>query len=117
MGYPIISSIAKPYLSITRIHPLKQKQLEELIAHVEENFPEVKYIAVFGSTVDGRCRPSSDIDICVWGGKDCHFYTIPNDVYDVIFAEDVIPGSPIEDQIDKEGWVIYAKPVTEESKV
>lgn len=109
MDYRIKSTVNKPYLSIHKIHPLKQKQLEELIAHTEKNFPEVQYIAVFGSTVDGRCRPSSDIDICVWGGRDSHFYTPPNDVYDVIHAEDLTKDSPLREAIKEEGYVIYAK--------
>lgn len=105
----------KPYPSIRKTHPLKQRQLRELVDFTKENFPSVKCIAVFGSTVDGRCRPVSDIDICVWGGKEAHFYTPPNDVYDVIFAEDLEKDSPLYKRIFEEAWVIYAKDLDEAS--
>lgn len=103
----------KPYLSIRNTHPLKQRQLAELVEFTKLNFPTVRYIAVFGSTVDGRCRPTSDIDICVWGGKEEHFYTPANDVYDVIFREDLSDDSPLWQRIREEGYMIYAKdPIT-----
>lgn len=117
MRYMIKHTIRHPYLSIRRIHPLKQEQIEELIEHTKKNYPEVQYIAVFGSTVDGRCRDVSDIDICVWGGKEYHFCSPDNDVYDVIHAEDLSPDSPLRKTIEEEGFVVYGKNLTVESKV
>lgn len=114
MRYPIRDDIVKPYPSIHRVHPLKQKHLEELIEHTRTHHPDVLYLAVFGSTVDGRCRPSSDIDLCVWGGQETHFCPPDNDVYDVVHAEDLAPNSPLRAAIKEEGYLIYEKDSTEQ---
>lgn len=107
--YRIASNVTKPYRSIAAIHPLKQHKLEEFIEWVKTRFPQIEYIVVFGSTVDGRCRSYSDIDVCLWGAKGIHFYTPDNDVYDVIFAEDVGSNSLLRKEIERDGVVIYAK--------
>lgn len=99
----------EPYLSVNCIHPLKQRQIAELIQKTKRQYPQVTHIAVFGSTVDGRCRVGSDIDICVWGGKGIGFTPPDNDEYDVVFAEDLPAASPLRAEILRDGWVVYAR--------
>ena len=107
--HQIACNVVKPFLSIHGIHPLKQHNIEELIEHTRVNFPYVTHIAVFGSTVDGRCRVDSDIDIVVWGADDKKFYPPDNDTYDVFRAGDVMKEPKLREDIENEGVVVYVK--------
>ncbi len=97
------------YLSVHRIHPLKQGKVEELIAYTKNRYPQVTRIAVFGSSVSPRCRPWSDIDIVIYGDVLKKFIAPGNDVYDVVRAEGLSEDGALYNQILKEAWVVYEK--------
>ncbi len=111
--YRLAYNMDKEYLNVHHIHPLKQYAISRLIDWTREKFPEVEYIAVFGSTVNGTCRPTSDIDICVWAPEGSKFHTDGSAVYDVIFARDVDRSSSLRRHIEDEGVLVYAKDLDE----
>ncbi len=113
MPYMIASNVTNPYRGIHWIHPLKQKAIGETIAFIREHYPEVKYVAVFGSTVDNRCLPGSDIDLCVWGAPSGHIKVPHNDNYDIVYAEDLVGDCQLKRDIIEEGIVVYAKDLDE----
>lgn len=68
MAYIQLDQILKKiYQNINYIHPIKQKKIEELLDYIEEKYPSIKQVIVFGSTVDGRCNFNSDIDLVIVG--------------------------------------------------
>jgi len=117
MPYLIVSTVTKPYPSIRWIHPLKQKAIEELIEYVEQKFPSIYRIAVFGSTVDGRCTVYSDIDIVIWGDTEKKYFSPDNDVYDVLWAEDYDPEESIWQSVIEEGLIVYDTTVSAGSEI
>ena len=116
MPYKIIPAVQNPYPGIHWVHPLKQKAIEELIAHVEKNFLDVEAIVVFGSTVNGNCNTFSDIDIMIVGDADRKYYSPDNDVYDVHHADSIHRDSALWKAIEEEGLVVYAKSTSTENK-
>jgi len=53
-----------PYIYI---HPYKQHVVKTI---VDNTFPEISQIIVFGSSITTACKPYSDVDICVIGDFD-----------------------------------------------
>ncbi len=106
MPWPIRTA-SKEYPSVHYIHPYKQGVIEELIEYTRKNYPNIYRIGVFGSTVDGRCKAWSDVDIIIWGDTDMKFIPPNNDVYDCIRAEELNTESYLYRQIVEEGCVVY----------
>lgn len=77
--------------------------------HVKNNYPEISGIAVFGSSTQRYCHSSSDIDILVIGGRDYNFCPPNNDVYDVIFYENLTEGSRLWREIERDGVIVFRK--------
>lgn len=50
--------------NIRRIHPLKQKQVDEIVSSIIKE-DDVKRLIVFGSATSNMCHEGSDLDICV----------------------------------------------------
>lgn len=56
--------------NIRRIHPLKQKQVDEIVSSIIKE-DDVKRLIVFGSATSNMCHEGSDLDICVVWNFDC----------------------------------------------
>lgn len=56
---------------VNRIHPIKQKQVEEIVA-VARDDQEVKRLIIFGSSIRYDCDITSDLDICIDWKNDCY---------------------------------------------
>lgn len=106
MPWPIRTA-SREYPSVHYIHPYKQGKVEELIDYVQANYPSIKVIVVFGSTVDGRCKPWSDLDILIVGDTERKFVPPDNDKYDYFRLEELAPDSRLLAQILKEGYIVY----------
>lgn len=52
------------YRNVDRIHPLKQKEVGEIISCLSQD-ENVLYIVIFGSSADFSCNSRSDIDVYV----------------------------------------------------
>ncbi len=105
----ILPVIEHPYQGIRWIHPLKQKAIEETLEHIQSRFPQIYYVVIFGSTVNGNCRVDSDIDMVIWGDVERKYYSLSNDVYDVLHGEDFNADSLLWQSVLEEGVVVYDK--------
>ena len=56
--------IDNPFENCTRIHPLQQRKVRELIDDITAN-PSVKTVTIFGSSVTECCHQGSDVDLYV----------------------------------------------------
>ena len=99
------------YQGVNFIHPWKQKKIEELIEYTKVNYPNITHIAVFGSNVTERCELWSDINIVLWG-KESKFLYLDNDVYDVLWSNDIPRDSILWRDIVKEGVAVYGSRIT-----
>lgn len=115
--YPIRSDIKKIYQNINYIHPIKQKKIEELLDYIEEKYPSIKQVIVFGSTVDGRCNFNSDIDLVIVGLNTDYFEPLDNDSYDVLKAEDIINGSYLQRVISRDGVSVFGQNKIPEGRI
>lgn len=52
------------FLSVNRIHPMKQKIVEEIV-NAAKSDKNVKKIIIFGSSTRYDCDITSDLDICI----------------------------------------------------
>ena len=62
---------ADSFSGVNRIHPLKQREVKEIVdaARRDEN---VRRIVIFGSSTRFDCNEGSDLDICIDWSKDCY---------------------------------------------
>lgn len=95
------------FLSSACIHPLKQRQISELVKKAKYYLP-VKRIVVFGSALTLRCHQDSDIDIVVWDKKRI-FQPPPNDKYDLVYADMLTPEWSAYNDIVNEGVIVYER--------
>jgi len=54
----------EPYVYI---HPYKQQVVKAIVDNI---FPEISQLIVFGSSTTTACKPYSDVDVCVIGDFD-----------------------------------------------
>lgn len=60
--FPVI--VKNDNYDCSRIHPLKQKKVNEIYNSVKNN-KKIKKVIIFGSSVNIRCNQKSDIDIAI----------------------------------------------------
>ena len=105
---------------VNRIHPIKQKQVKEIVDVARED-QEVKRLIIFGSSIRYDCDITSDLDICIEWNNDCYdadgvlkpftgnmrraISRITKGKADVV-NYDYLEGTVIEDAA-KEGVVVY----------
>ena len=94
--------------------PYTIPQIEERLTPVFRR-NNVRRAVLFGSYGKGLATPESDVDILVDSGlRGLSFFGLLEDVcqsldcpVDLIDTRDVVPGSPIEQEIQRTGRVIY----------
>lgn len=84
----------KPYRGVYRIHPLRQREVEEALELIQRE-PSITKAVVFGSSTEERCTPDSDMDILLFG-QQCNFRAPMSDVAcDILWASQVPAGDPL----------------------
>ena len=59
------------FLNVNRVHPIKQKQVKQIV-EAARNDEYVKKIIIFGSSIRYDCDITSDLDICIDWKEDCY---------------------------------------------
>lgn len=91
---------------VNYIHPLKQREVEQLIEKMRE-CPQIMKAVVFGSSTESRCTPFSDIDVLLYG-EPCPFQAPVNEsAYDILWERNLPADAEIRDVIAREGVVVY----------
>ncbi len=60
--FPVMEGVAFP--KANRVHPLMQRRTEKLIQELSKD-PNIRRIALFGSSLEFRCSSASDIDLYI----------------------------------------------------
>lgn len=94
------------YRNVYLIHPLKQREVEELI-EVAKQYPTVRRAIIFGSATEERCTPDSDIDVVLVGEVVDFRAPINDQAYDILWASNIPPGAAIRDEIERDGVIVY----------
>lgn len=108
------------FLSVNRIHPMKQKIVEEIV-NAAKSDKNVKKIIIFGSSTRYDCDITSDLDICIDWMQDCYdeegilkpftrnmrkcISSVTKGRADVVNYE-YLDGTVVEDAV-KQGVVVY----------
>lgn len=96
------------FMNVEYIHPLMQRQVCAIVDYAKTN-PDIEYVIIFGSSVTHLCTQGSDLDIFICGALDPKTH-IPMDgdtEYDIIYAETILPGEPLLDEIREKGVPVY----------
>ena len=59
------------FKNVNRIHPLKQKMVEQIVDRAKKDI-SVRRIIIFGSSTRYDCDVTSDLDICIDWNQDCY---------------------------------------------
>lgn len=113
--FPVI--MENQHYECNRIHPLKQKKINELYNKIKE-IDLVEQIILFGSSVNIRCNNKSDIDLAV-KLKEC-FFTKENQNQiseviqeitdyntDIVWLNSLDPNTLLYENIKNKGVIIY----------
>ncbi len=108
------------FLSVNRIHPIKQKTVAQIVEQAKKD-NTVKRIIIFGSSTRYDCDYTSDLDICIDWKENCYdgdgvlkpftrnmrkqISTITKGCADVV-NYDYLDGTVVEDAV-KDGVVVY----------
>lgn len=109
--------------SLSKIHPLKQRQTEALCKLASE-LDIVEKVIIFGSATNYKCNSCSDLDVCIkWRespyiNEDFDFKSDVKSVYSLLRATstgsgfdlvfwDELDGSYIESAVKERGVVVY----------
>lgn len=97
------------YDNIERIHPLKQKEVGEIIDCLSQD-DNVKYIVIFGSSVDFSCNSFSDIDVYVQlVNADKPLKCKPNIRSEVDYIYNLDENNQLFIEIEKTGVLVYER--------
>ncbi|HVI39628.1 MAG TPA: nucleotidyltransferase domain-containing protein [Anaerovoracaceae bacterium] len=100
------------------VHPSKQEAVKEILKVIPESLEE---LWLFGSSISGSCKETSDIDICLVGNtthdEEKLIYMAPKCAVDIIketpegFLEEQTYKGSIYKQVQDTGVLIYKKGV------
>lgn len=115
--FPII--INNDNYECNRIHPLKQKEVNQIYEYVKNN-NDIKKVIIFGSSVNIRCNIKSDLDVAILLKEDSFNRNNENIISeriqeitdynsDIIWLNKLDKNSQLYDNIIKYGVIIYSE--------
>lgn len=114
--WDLIDEENKNIKNIRKIFPLKQRYVANFV-RAASSINEIKKIVIFGSSVEWRCNPWSDIDIYMEGVKHCPELlrdNIPKE--DNMQVLDIWTDSTVDSrllaEINKKGVTVYERGYT-----
>lgn len=97
------------YTNVDRIHPLKQKEVGEIISCLSKD-DNVLYIVIFGSSADFSCNSYSDIDVYVQlRDKDKVLKMKPNVKSEVDYIYNLDENNRLFIEIERTGVLVYKR--------
>lgn len=97
------------YKNVNHIHPLKQKDILQIVK-CAENTDDIDFVIVFGSAVRFDCSSLSDIDILVKKRTKTYDFILPgNIVSDVDVIYEWRADERLLEEIRKTGVFVYKK--------
>lgn len=109
MAWNTTRFVKNTYHNVNLIFPLKQAAVGDLVDYCKDNVPEASII-IFGSAVESRCNPWSDIDAFISGAVQDDFKMFrPNngESYDLWFDSMIPEGEEIMKDILHKGVKVY----------
>ncbi len=101
--------VSDRYLNVSKIHPLKQRQVNNLINFLKEN-DSVNRIIIFGSSVTNRCRTGSDLDFYVELDDNKDFNkAISSVISNYDYWNNFTVDSRLLNEIQKKGVLVYER--------
>lgn len=110
----ITQFVKTPYRNVEKIFPLKQHAVEELVEYAAK-LPSVKRVTIFGSSVESRCNPWSDVDVFIEGSNFDEFIDFtPEQLqdYDILFDYQVPVTERVYKDIKSKGVIVYERNIT-----
>lgn len=106
--------VKEPFMNMLKLFPTAQLPVSEVVSYCKTQ-PKIERVTVFGSALEGRHNPWSDIDLYVEGITCDDFFAPPitvNRSLDVI-RPDMIrdENEPIYREIKNKGVVVYDRGV------
>lgn len=100
--------IDNPFKNCMFVHPLQQKKVSELLEVLKQN-NNVKFVALFGSSVQTSCHVNSDVDIYVHLDKEesgllKKSFDFPIDLWTNFMAD-----KRLKTEIAKKGVLVYER--------
>ncbi len=94
------------YPGVNYIHPLRQREVEQLIEKARR-CPNITAIVIFGSSTEERCTPFSDVD-ALFFGEPCYFEAPINEVsYDILWRANVPRDAELLTEVRRDGVLVY----------
>lgn len=101
--------VSDHFMNVEKIHPLKQKQVFQLI-NVLKKKENVKKIIIFGSSVTNNCHSGSDLDFYVELSNEVD---LKKDIisvgYDLDYWNNYMVDERLLNEIKKNGVLVYEK--------
>ena len=102
---------------------LQDKDLAYIVSIIQQ-YEEVEKAAIFGSRAKGNYKPSSDVDIAIWGSEIT--FTVVASLHDILEEESPTPyffdivdyshlsHQELKEHIDRVGIVIFTREILDE---
>jgi len=95
--------------NVSMIHPLKQKQVYDLINHIK-SIDEVNKVIIFGSSVSNKCHNGSDLDFYLDLSRNVNLEkTISSFMDNYDYWNNFSVDKRLLDEINKKGVVVYER--------
>jgi predicted nucleotidyltransferase len=97
--FDVLSGVT--FMNANRIHPLKQREINEIIYRLKEDIHVIGLI-IFGSATEFRCTSRSDIDMFVV--RDDNRAELDADIFDLPSEQDILFNKNVGARLKKVLW-------------
>ena len=105
--FPVMPGVSFP--KANRVHPLMQHRAQKLIQELSKD-PNIRRIALFGSSLEFRCSSYSDIDLYLEKHeKGKKLEPLPEVGCEVDIITDLPPESVLYREIDAKGLLLFER--------
>ncbi len=101
--------VSDRYLNVSKIHPLKQRQVNDLINFLK-GYNSVNKIIIFGSSITNRCHTGSDLDFYVELDENINLNkAISSVISNYDYWNNFTVDSRLLNEIQKKGVLVYER--------
>jgi predicted nucleotidyltransferase len=106
--FDVLSGVT--FMNANRIHPLKQREINEIVYRLKEDI-HVEGLIIFGSATEFRCNSRSDIDMFVV--RDDNRAELDVDIFDLPSKQDILfnknAGERLKKILLEHGVLVYER--------